>query len=182
MKICGLDLVYTLFVGSFYIVDLSQSRFGSFVYAYASDWFFSFISHMDLSCIRTLDLHLACFLQLLCWILVVFVHWIFMLHVSCTSCVGSYLYSYIGSSFGMFLAPPVLDLSCIRTLDLHLACFLHLLCWILAVFIHCIFGCFVSVAILWIKPLISSPVYTGVLLLAQAAKPPAAMEPPHSTR
>ena len=62
MKICGLDLVYTLFVGSFYIVDLSQSRFGSFVYAYASDWFFSFISHMDLSCIRTLDIHLACFL------------------------------------------------------------------------------------------------------------------------
>ena len=56
-KICGLDLVYTLFVGSFYIVDLSQSRFGSVVYAYASDWFFSFISHMDLSCIRTLDLH-----------------------------------------------------------------------------------------------------------------------------
>ena len=117
MKICGLDLVYTLFVGSFYIVDLSQSRFGSFVYAYASDWFFSFISHMDLSCIRTLDLHLACFLHLLCWILVVFVDWIF--------------------------------------------------------------DCFVSVAILWIKPLISSPVYTGVLLLAQAAKPPAAMEPDH---
>ena len=116
-EICGLDLVYTLFVGSFYTVDLSQSRFGSFVYAHASDWFFSFISHMDLSCIRTLDLHLACFLHLLCWILVVFVHWIF--------------------------------------------------------------DCFVSVAILWIKPLISSPVYTGVLRLAQAAKPPAAMEPPN---
>ena len=81
---------------------------------------------------------------------------------------GSQLYSHIGSSFGMFLALPVLDLSCIRTLDLHLACFLHLLCWILAVFIHWIFGCFVSVAILWIKPLISCPVYTGVLLLAQA--------------
>ena len=61
MKICGLDLVYTLFVGSFYIVDLSQSRFGSFVYAHASDWFFSFLSHMDLSCIRTLDLRLLCF-------------------------------------------------------------------------------------------------------------------------
>ena len=28
-----------------------------------------------------------------------------------------------GSSFGMFLAPPVLDLSCIRTLDLRLLCF-----------------------------------------------------------
>ena len=82
-----------------------------------------------------------------------------------------------GSSFGMFLALPVLDLSCIRTLDLHLACFLHLLCWILVVFVHWIFDCFVSVAILWIKPLISSPVYTGVLLLAQAAKPPAAMKP-----
>ena len=78
---------------------------------------------LDLSCIRTLDLHLACFLQLLCWILVLFVHWIFILHVSCTSCVGSYLYSHIGSSFGMFLAPPVLDLSCIRTLDLRLLCF-----------------------------------------------------------
>ena len=95
-KICGLDLVYTLFVGSFYTVDLSQSHFGSFVYAHASDWFFS------------LDL--------------------------------------------MF-APPVLDLSCIRTLDLHLACFLHLLCWILFVFVHWIFDCVVSVAILWIKPL-----------------------------
>ena len=61
----------------------------------------------------------------------------------------------------------------------HLACFLHLLCWILFVFVHWIFDCFVSVAILWIKPLISSPVYNGVLLLAQAAKPPAAMEPPN---
>ena len=80
-------------------------------------------------------------------------------------------------AFGMFLAPPVLDLSCIRTLDLHLACFLHLLCWILFVFVHWIFDCFVSVATLRIKPLISSPVYTGVLLLAQAAKPPAAMKP-----
>ena len=45
-EICGLDLVYTLFVGSFYTVDLSQSHFGSFVYAHASDWFFSFLSHM----------------------------------------------------------------------------------------------------------------------------------------
>ena len=47
--------------------------------------------------------HLACFLHLLCWILVVFVHWIFIWHVSCTSCVGSYLYSYIGSSIALFL-------------------------------------------------------------------------------
>ena len=53
----------------------------------------------------------------------------------------------------MFLAPPVLDLGCIRTLDLHLACVLHLLCWILFVFVHWIFDCVVSVAILWIKPL-----------------------------
>ena len=80
-KICGLDLVYTLFVGSFYTVDLSQSHFGSFVYAHASDWFFSLDLMLappvlDLSCIRTLDLHLACFLHLLCWILFVFVHWI----------------------------------------------------------------------------------------------------------
>ena len=52
MKICGLDLVYTLFVGSFYIVDLSQSRFGSVVYAHTSEWFFSFLSHMDLSLIH----------------------------------------------------------------------------------------------------------------------------------
>ena len=37
----------------------------------------------------------------------------------------------------------------------HLACFLHLLCWILVVFVHWIFDCFVSVAILSIKPLIS---------------------------
>ena len=71
-KICGLDLVYTLFVGSFYIVDLSQSRFGSFVYAHASDWFFSFLSHM-------------------------------------------FCPSLSFKTFGMFLAPPVLDLSCIRT-------------------------------------------------------------------
>ena len=54
-------------------------------------------------------------------------------------------------TFGMFLAPPVLDLSCIRTLDLHLACSLHLLCWILFVFVHWIFDCFVSVAILVIN-------------------------------
>ena len=40
---CALDLVCTFFVGSFYTVDLSQSRVGSFVYAHASDWFF-FIS------------------------------------------------------------------------------------------------------------------------------------------
>ena len=39
-------------------------------------------------------------------------------------------------------------------LGLHLACSLHLLCWILFVFVHWIFDCFVSVAILWIKPLI----------------------------
>ena len=45
-KICGLDLVYTLFVGSFYTVDLSQSHFGYFVYAHASDWFVSVLSHM----------------------------------------------------------------------------------------------------------------------------------------
>ena len=120
-KICGLDLVYTLFVGSFYTVDLSQSHFGSFVYAHASDWFFSFLSHM-------------------------------------------FCPSLSFKTFGMFLAPPVLDLSCIRTLDLHLACFLHLLCWILFVFVHWIFDCFVSVAILWIKP-------SGVLLLAQALLP-----------
>ena len=37
----------------------------------------------------------------------------------------------------------------------HVACFLHLLCWILVVFVHWIFDCFVSVAILSIKPLIS---------------------------
>ena len=109
-KICGLDLVYTLFVGSFYTVDLSQSHFGSFVYAHASDWFFSLDLMfappvLDLSCIRTLDLHLACFLHLLCWILDVFVHWIFISHVSCTSCIGSYLYSYIGSSIALFLSP-----------------------------------------------------------------------------
>ena len=54
-------------------------------------------------------------------------------------------------TFGMFLAPPVLDRSCIRTLDLHLACSLHLLCWILFVFVHWIFDCFVSVAILVIN-------------------------------
>ena len=35
-KRCGLDLVYTLFVGSFYTVDLSQSRVGSCVYAWVT--------------------------------------------------------------------------------------------------------------------------------------------------
>ena len=75
-----MDLVYTLFVGSFYTVDLSQSRFGSFVYAHASDWFFSFLSHM-------------------------------------------FCPSLSFKTFGMFLAPPVLDLMCIRTLDLRLLCF-----------------------------------------------------------
>ena len=81
--------------------------------------------HFSLTCSALLyrSKHLACFLHLLYWILVVFVHLIFIWHVPCTSCVGSYLYSYIGSSFGMFLAPPVLDLICIRTLDLRLLCF-----------------------------------------------------------
>ena len=79
MNICGLDLVYTLFVGSFYTVDLSQSHFGSFVYAHASDWFFSFLSHM-------------------------------------------FCPSLSFKTFGMFLAPPVLDPICIRTLDLRLLC------------------------------------------------------------
>ena len=74
MKICGLDLVYTLFVGSFYIVDLSQSRFGSFVYAHASDWFFSFLSHM-LLLISPFYLPFSIVQNI--W------------HVSCTSCVGS---------------------------------------------------------------------------------------------
>ena len=33
---CALDLVYTLFVGSLYTVDLSQSRIGSCVYAWVT--------------------------------------------------------------------------------------------------------------------------------------------------
>ena len=49
--------------------------------------------------------HVACFLHLLCWILVVFVHWIIIWHVSCTSCVGSYLSSCIGSAIALFLLP-----------------------------------------------------------------------------
>ena len=81
---------------------------------------------LDLLCMpmhRIGSFHWILCLHSLCWILVVFVHWIFIWHVSCTSCVGSWLYSYIGSSFGMFLAPPVLDLICIRALDLRLCCF-----------------------------------------------------------
>ena len=123
-----MDLVYTLFVGSFYIVDLSQSRFWIFcVCPCIGLVLFISLSHVTpylsfLSALLYRSKHLACFLHLLCWILVVFVHWIFIWHVPCTSCVGSYLYSYIGSSFGMFLAPPVLDLICIRTLDLRLLC------------------------------------------------------------
>ena len=55
-----MDLVYTLFVGSFYTVDLSQSRVGSFVYAHASDWFFSFLSHMLLLVVFLYSVPIIC--------------------------------------------------------------------------------------------------------------------------
>ena len=143
-KICWLGLVYTLFVGSFYTVDLLQSRFGSFVYVHASDWFFSFLSHMLLLLLFLYSLPIICSCILSPSPLPRFSRFYPVLALSLLFICPSLSFN----TFSMFLAPPELDLKCICTLDLHLACFLHLLCWILFVFVHWFFDCFVSVAIL----------------------------------